>query len=246
MSLAFAAVELFLLFAPGVIFRRSYLSYPFSKRFSASSASDEVLWAIIPAIALHLLGLAVLGLCWPQYGVDFQTLGVLLVGAKDDAASAAAFGNLGEHLWSIAGYNAGLYLLAVASGGGARQLVLRFELDRKFQVFRFNNDWYYLLTGRQWGLRHGRDFDVVWIDALVSTGKEVVIYSGVFDHFFLSRDGGLDSLCLREASRAPLQAYPPPERIEIPGEALVLKYEEIRNLNLAFYSLQDAAPADAE
>ncbi len=87
---------------------------------------------------------------------------------------------------------------------------------------------------------------MVWIDALVGTGKEVVIYSAVFDHFFLSRDGGLDSLCRREASRAPLQTYPPPERIEIPGEALVLKYGEIRNLNLAFYSLQDEAGADAD
>src|SRR2546422_204842 len=100
MSLAFAAVVLFVLVAPGVIARRTYLSHPFAKRFAATTPTDEVVWAIIPAIVLHLFAIwcvQALG-----YRINFAVLGHLLVGAKEDSALEAAFLDLQEHIGDIA------------------------------------------------------------------------------------------------------------------------------------------------
>lgn len=107
MNFAFAAVVLFLLFAPGVVFRRAYLSYPLSKRYAASSASDEVAYAAVPAVVLQFLMLeAVQHLS--SYRADFTFLGELLVGTHADSTQDAAFRSLGAQLGPIAAYNLAL------------------------------------------------------------------------------------------------------------------------------------------
>ncbi len=118
------------------------------------------------------------------------------------------------------------------------------NLDSRWQVLRFNNDWFYLLTGRQWGLRKGVDFDVIWIDAFVKGAPNAILYSGVLDYYFFSRDGGMDSISLSYAKR-----WTEPggdQTIAIPGQSLILKYSEILNLNLAFIRLNEQPATVAE
>jgi hypothetical protein len=235
-SFAFAAVILFLLFAPGIVFRRAYLSYPLSRRYAASSASDEVAYAAVPAVVLQFLMVELIQ-HWSSYRVDFASLGVLLIGAHGEEAQAKAFRQLGDQLAPIASFNFALWGVAAVSGYCARVLVFAVGLDTRWQVFRFNNDWYYLLTGRQWRLREGRDFDVIWIDALVKSSPTPVLYSGILDYYFLSRDGGMDSVCLSHARR---WVEPHPRRpVPIPGQSVVLKYLELLNLNISFYRLNE-------
>ena len=242
MNLAFAAVMVFLLFAPGVIFRRAYLSYPLSKRYAASSASDEVAYAAVPAVVLQFLMLETVQ-HMSSYRVDFVSLGDLLVGTHADAAQDAAFRALSIRLTPIAAYNLVLWFIAGLSGYIARLVVFKLELDSRWQVLRFNNDWYYLLTGRQWRLRRGIDFDVIWVDVLVKGSGAPTLYSGVLDYYFLARDGGMDSLSLSYAQRWP---EPFAEKAKpIPGQSLILKYSEILNLNLAFCRLNETPAASA-
>jgi hypothetical protein len=214
-SFAFAAVVLFLLFAPGIVFRRAYLSYPLSRRYAASSASDEVAYAAVPAVVLQFLMVELI----QHWSCD--------------------------QLAPIASFNFALWCVAAVSGYCARVLVFAVGLDTRWQVFRFNNDWYYLLTGRQWRLREGRDFDVIWIDALVKSSPTPVLYSGILDYYFLSRDGGMDSVCLSHARR---WVEPHPRRpVPIPGQSVVLKYLELLNLNISFYRLNELPhPAPAQ
>lgn len=239
MSLALAAVELFLLFAPGLIFRRAYLSYPFAKRFAASNATDEVVLAIIPAILLHLGAMSIGRLLFPGVSADFADLGLLLVGTQADAATIEVFSRFGRNLPIIAGYNLSLYAAAAILGLCARRLVLCFNLDRRIPILRFNNDWYYFFTGRQWGYGK-KDFDWVWVDALVENEGKGTLYSGILDEFFLARDGGLEMISIKNARRTPYtqdgtQSAP----VTVKGAAMILKYEHIRNLNIAFGSAVD-------
>ncbi len=114
-------------------------------------------------------------------------------------------------------------------------MVLKLEFDRRFAFLRFSNDWYYLLTGREWGLKRGADFDLVWLDALVEGGAGAVIYSGRLHSFYLARDGGLESLCITEAQKWMIPgAFAP---LTIPGQGFVIKYSEVLNLNIVFYQL---------
>ena len=247
MSLAFSAFVLFILVAPGVLLRRTYLSQPFAKRFSATSATDEIVWAIVPALLLHAFALG----CIRQlgYAVDFAALGHLLVGAKEDAALEAAFRSLDGHLRDIVVYNVLLWALAAGIGYGLRSIVISWRLDQRFQPFRFSNEWYYLLTGR--GLTNEEDFDVVWVDALIGSGEASVIYSGALVGYYLSRDGGLESLWLTRVSKwvvAKADDTKPSEHpvarkqthveIEIPGEVFVVKYADVKNLNITYKSVE--------
>jgi hypothetical protein len=245
MSLALAAVVLLAVFAPGVIFRRAYLSGPFSRKFASLSMSDEVAYSAIPAIALQLIALALVQ-AQDSYGVDFRILGVFILGTQEVTVQAAAFANLQQNLWPIAAYNLILWAISWLAGLGARYFVISNEWDRRVPVLRFTNEWYYLLTGRQWGLKDGRDFDVVWVDALVEVGDGSLIYSGMLNSYFLARDGGLDSICLDYAQkwRDPIAKELKP--ILIPGRGLLIKYSEILNLNISFYRSGDIAAAGEE
>jgi hypothetical protein len=231
-SLAFSAVVLFLIFVPGVVFFRSYFSEPFSKSYIKSTFADQIGFALIPALVLQLLMLCVVE-ATTSYRIDFRTLGILMVGAHEESAQAAAFVNLERHLAAIVGYNLVLWTAAAALGHLARWIVITFEFDTKLALLRFDNEWYYFLTGREWGLRGGADFDFVWLDALSSTGSGTVLYSGILQDFGMSNKGSLDWICLSEAEKRSDDSMA--TAAAIPGKGLILQYDRILNLNVAFY-----------
>ena len=105
MNLAPAAALLFFVFLPGLIFRRSYLSGAFSRKYSSSSITDEILASVIPA-ALFQAGAVIIVDRYSGYRVNFATLGVLLNGSHSDAAIEDAFRSIGGHLPEITAYNA--------------------------------------------------------------------------------------------------------------------------------------------
>jgi hypothetical protein len=125
--------------------------------------------------------------------------------------------------------------VAAVLGFMARWLVVKLDLDLRFRVLRFSNDWYYLLTGRQWFLEQGTDFDFVWLDLLVETGGSTILYSGRLHSYFLAPDGGLDSICLADAQKWMAAGALAP--ISIPGQGFIMKYSETVNLNIVFMKL---------
>lgn len=256
MSLAFSAVLIFLIFAPGAILRRSYLSGRFSKKFIYSTPVDELVWAIVPGALLHLA--MIYGLhTFTAYRIDFTTLGFLLVGARDDAHVARAFAALNRDLWLITRYNLFLWFVAALLGHGFRLLVWLLHLDKRFETLRFNNEWYYLLTGELIKGRHSilrleaDRIDYVWIDVLVETHAGSILYSGILVDFYLSRTGGLESLYLTQTARRRLASAqeapsPKPQKYyEIPGDLFVIKYAQVANLNITYVTLEEPTEAAA-
>jgi len=242
MSLAFSAVLIFLIFVPGAILKRSY----FSGRFSAKldSPLDEIIWAIIPGTLLHLIMIYFVQNFTSQQ-LDFSTLGFLLVGTKDDANTARAFQVLGRDIWLLTKYNVILWASAAAIGHGFRIMVRRFHLDLKFNLLRFNNEWYYLLSGETLKTRPG-DVNYIWIDALVETG---VLYSGFMVDFNLSQNGGLESIYLTGVVRSPLASdlvldNKQKKKYDIPGDIFVLQYTQVVNLNISFYAVVEEVKKD--
>lgn len=240
MSVAFSAVVLYIIFVPGFIFRRAYLSIPFSRKYAVSSPFDDIA-AIILAIILQA---AMCGMAQrlSPYRIDFAVLGELIVGTKSDLVQSSAFSNIQEHLGTIAAYNFSLWAVAGLLGCGFRLIVLNLRLDTLplFRFLRFSNIWYYFFTGRQWALREGEDFDLVWLDALAQVGQSTTLYSGRLHSYFLAPDGGLDSICLSDAQRWPPHnpgASTGTTPVLIPGQGFVIKYSQILNLNITFYRI---------
>ncbi|MFQ5708029.1 MAG: hypothetical protein ACE5HO_11295 [bacterium] len=178
-----------------------------------------------------------------SYGIDFSSLGFLLTGAKDDANVASAFQVVGRDIWKITGYNLSLWLFAAALGHGFRMLVRSLRLDLKYDLLRFNNEWYYFMSGEI----IAKDIDFVWIDALVQTSEGSIIYSGLLQDFYLSKDGGLERIYLTQVARRKLsnEAVDKPSESEqegtpryydVPGDLFVIKYSQVVNLNLNYFS----------
>ena len=86
-------------------------------------------------------------------------------------------------------------------GNVLRQTVVRTEWDLKYSWLRFSSEWYYLLTGRQWGWKAGKDFDLIFADVMVSFAPQSVIYSGILRSIHFARDGGVESLVLNQAEK---------------------------------------------
>jgi hypothetical protein len=150
---------------------------------------------------------------------------------------AQAFAEVHRDLGCIVTYHALLWPGSYIFGVLIRQIAMARGWDRQVGALRFGNNWYYILTGREWNLEVGEDFDYVWLDALVVSGSETTIYSGVLSNFYFSADGNtVESVCLSKA-----QKWATPNALAptiIPGNYLIIKYGEIRNLNISFYKLE--------
>ena len=243
MNLVFSAALLLVIFAPGAIFRRSYLSGDFSRKYITTSPSDEAAYAILPAVFLQVVMILSVER-YTHYSVDFRALGILLSGDTDHEALIRAFQDIHDYLLPIFLYNVILWLMSFTIGHIARLIVISCELDLKVGLLKFSNDWYYLLRGREWGLRQKRDFDLIWIDALVSKGSTETLYGGTLDNFNLARDGRLDLISLRDAVKWTSQLNDKRKLINIPGHALVIKYSDILNINISFYRLEEKTLSD--
>jgi hypothetical protein len=231
-------VVVILAFMPGLIFIRGYFRFPFPRTFTTT---DEIVAAMVFAVPLQALGIWIVQAC-TAYRIDFIDLGTLMEGAKSDLANADAFKEVSRFLWPIIGYNVALWVFANRLGNVLRQIVIRTEWDLKYSWLRFSSEWYYLLTGRQWGWKAGKDFDLVFADVMVTFAPQSVIYSGILRSIHFARDGGVESLVLNQAEK---WSHPDERSAQrIPGQAFVIKFDQVLNLNFRLIKMVAAsAPA---
>ena len=64
-----------------------------------------------------------------------------------------------------------------------------------------------------------------------------MIYSGIFDNFELSSDGGLSRLSLINVRRRDFQEDENTNYYEMPGTFFVINYDHIVNLNIDYMQL---------
>ena len=235
MNLAASGLLFFIFVLPGVLFRWGYLGFP--RDYSAAPLSAEGVYVVVAALFIQVA--TILSVQWlTVYRIDFQTIGLLAFGSSDQHLMAQVFTQVHQDLGTIAAYHAILWPLSYMLGVGVREIAIAQGWDRQAGALRLGNNWYYILTGREWNLEVGKDFDYVWLDALVVSGSETTIYSGVLSNFYFSADGNtVESVCLSNAQKwaAPNALAP----TVIPGHYLIIKYGEIRNLNISFYKLEE-------
>jgi hypothetical protein len=238
MNLAASGLLFFILVLPGILFRWGYLGASEPRDYSAAPLSAEGVYVVVATLFIQVA--MILSLQWlTVYRVDFRTIGLLAFGSSDQHLMAQTFTQVHQDLGLIAGYHAILWPLSYMLGVRVREVAIARGWDLQVGALRLGNNWYYILTGRDWNLEVDKDFDYVWLDALVVSGSETTIYSGVLSNLYFSADGKtVESMCLSEA-----QKWATPNALAptiIPGNYLIIKYGEIRNLNISFYKLESA------
>lgn len=220
MNFAFPALFIFLLTLPGILLRHGYkkgVNGGWKNPFFIQSLGDEIAWSVGLASVLHFAWIPI----WRHFQrpVDLKSALGLLVAGKDDMVKAAVektangLGEVALYFFSLCGI---AYLLGLAAHGFVRGQ----GLDHRCRLFRFDNPWFYLLSGESltpvlpgrskrwwkrkphwWPLGSPKKADIVKISAAVKQGNDVYLYVGKLESFEFDRIGQLDRLVLKQASR---------------------------------------------
>lgn len=138
------------------------------------------------------------------------------------------------------------FVIAVSFFAGhlSRKIVRILKLDRKFRLFRFSNDWHYLLSGEFLDFPEVPDnpeeVSFKLVNALTNVGGKQMIYIGELIHFTLSDEGGLENIVLKDAKRRLLEDDLLENRYyEIPGRYITIPYKTIININIRYFYLEE-------
>ena len=238
MQFAVSTLFLFLFILPGITFKRAYLSSAFSRKLKFSGILDEVFWALFPSIIVHFLSyILILGIS-PWFPFKLEDLRELLRTAllQDNKAEYA------DIFFSYLYYCSFVLTVSFFAGHASRKVVRLLKLDRKFKLFRFSNEWHYLLSGEFLDFPevpdHPEEVSFKMVNVLTSIGNQQMIYIGELIHFTLSDEGGLDNIVLKDAKRRLLQDDLQEKRYyEIPGRYITIPYKTIININIRYFYL---------
>ena len=239
MALAVSTLFLFLFILPGITFKRAYLSSAFSRKLKFSGLLDEVFWALFPSIIMHFLSYGLLLLGEKIFLFDFELIRLLSVALfrSDNVEYDTIF-------LSYLYYCTFVMTVSFFAGHVSRKIIRALKFDRKFKLFRFSNDWHYLLSGEFLDFPevpdHPEEVSFKLVNVLTNVGRDEMIYIGELIHFTLSDEGGLENIVLKDAKRRLLKDDLLENRYyEIPGRYITIPYKTIVNINIRYFYLEE-------
>jgi hypothetical protein len=233
-SLAVSTLFLFLFILPGITFKRAYLSSVFSRKLKFSGILDEVFWALFPSIIMHIISYLLLTGASVIFDFEFDIKRVLSIALFEQENEAVYVDIFLAYLL----YCTFVMTISFFAGHASRKIIRVSKFDRKFKLFRFTNDWHYLLSGEFLDFPEVPDnpeeVSFKLVNALTSVGSQQMI------HFTLSDEGGLENIVLKDAKRRLLQDDLLENRYyDIPGRYITIPYKTIVNINIRYFYLEE-------
>ncbi|QGZ64291.1 hypothetical protein [Paraburkholderia acidisoli] len=250
MNVAFPALFIFLVVLPGFLFRQFFQRNEV-RTFDHAPFSAVVLKAVLCAFVFDAAGAVAAHVA--GYEIELGDIVRLLVGGPaslDDLNGRLAW--LNAHPLAGSGYFVFTNGLALVAAFVWRGAVQRWQLDRSghrlARLTRGDAPWYYLFAG----LDHPKEdaIDGAMIAAVVEFREGTFLFTGILDDYEVNADGQLDRLMLIQAQRRRLESdrkydaasdqfiddatrfYP------IAGDVFVLRYDELKTLNVTYLSLE--------
>lgn len=233
MNIAFPAFFILILILPGFIFQNAYEKVERTniekKPFDVSSSL-----AFFYALLIHST------LCFilvPITGneVDYKLCIQLLTGSKNLPVTELT--SISDNVPKILAYFSSSFFIAFIVGKIAQSLIFKLN-PYKSSLLAFDTPWYYELTGK---LSDTRDAQLIKLSCLVESKNTSFLYYGVLEDFYLNSDGQLDRVVLSDAMRRPIendqrnsQDDPQKRFYEIKGDRIILKYDDIKNINIEY------------
>jgi hypothetical protein len=247
MNIALGAVIIFIILLPPIAF---YVSYSFGYQSKAGpkfSLLDSILASAIFSLIIHAVAIALIG-----KEIRFDILLKLLGGEIKDLENKISNTVFQQSLWQFAIYNAIIFVIAVALGRLVRYLVIQIDRHHNNELLRPFNRWWYLFNGYyliQIG-HESRDYDFVFVDAVVDTKDGTIIYSGYLVEFICNGEE-LDRIYLNDTIKkyfkrqnanveGERKIFSNEDEKEIPGQFLCIPYKEILNLNVTFVAIENS------
>jgi hypothetical protein len=250
MEIALGGIVILIILLPGISFRKGYFSEEFSNQYTIKDFFGLFVNTLFPSLIAYLIFLPIIYFIFGGYYYDFKVLlGIL---SSNEELVKSSIEEIDNFKYPIIGLQIVINSLAFLAGLKIRDLILQKSTDAKYKFFRYKNIWHYLLTGKfilfkrsQISLTKDKvkDIDITFIDAIVAVGQDVFVYTGMLVDYELSEDGNLNLIYIKEAARKPIdeEVYK-----DINGHTLVLKYENIINLNLIFIQTKEDSNGNIE
>lgn len=251
MNIAIGALVLLLLVFPGILFRYGYLNGPYSRKNFQSSITDEIVLSLIPAFLIQSAAYTIIE---PILGFDINLSLIFRIISDIKLIESPEYTNIEHSIVWFSIYNIVSCSFGFLAGKIFRNMVFRYNWDTKYHSLRFNNEWYYLLSGRILDFPHNtgnsKEIDFVRVDALCESKDSTIIYSGILREFYLSKAEGLDRIYLTNVYRRKLEDDSPRELTvplenefdnryyKMPGDVFVIPYNQIKNINISYYIIE--------
>lgn len=252
MELAISALLLLVILLPGFIIQTAYTQGFW--RWNTPSVNkplvERIPTAIISAAILHLIWYGIAHFCSDDV-INLNTLMMFITGkfGHDDELFPQALTSLSGRPVSIASYFLTLYTFAAVTGLLAHYIVRRTKLDLTTRVLRFNNEWFYWLSGEITEFAETADIggaiDGIFLTTVVQHSDGDYLYRGFVWDFYFDKDGKLNRVILNNMDRRRLSAdydssKPDENRFyPIEGDYFILRYSEMVTINLTYISLKE-------
>ena len=244
MNIALPTLVLLILLIPGFLFRRFYYSGEFSREYFKQNLTDLILPSLILSGIINTFCYSII------YILGFRSdavpaISTLLSGTTDSIKVSKAIDTLFLNFYPGLSYFLFTSLTGSFTGYLGKYLIRTYKLDRKYKLFRFQNEWHYLFSGEILDFPEiqgsARTTAFTFVDALVKTSEGSVIYSGYLSSYVLSSSTGIDRLYLSDTRRRYLKDDNKQETEEryykMPGDFFVLFASEIINVHVSYYSI---------
>jgi hypothetical protein len=237
MNIALTSFVLFLLLVPGIIFRRFYYTGEFSKQYFKSSALELVFSTVIPATLLHCLWMF-LANKWFRQGIDVATVTDIITGNHSSKHWPATLTVFKNSYHNIVVYNISLWFFSAGIGLLFKFIIRKTKLDRKIKMFRFQNEWFYLLSGEYLDFPkvrgNSKNILITYVDVLVKNEAGDFIYQGILEDYLLSKEGALELLYMSAARCRPMDDSASKGFQKIHGRIFIIPYAQIKNINITY------------
>ena len=239
MNFVFQGLALLAFILPGMLFRSAYKkafwNYPLGR---LGPITDQIPRSLVHASwinatwAFGIQGASRLGI-WPVKAIDFRSVVYWLTNnfGKDQIHLERAVESLTTYPLHVFGYFFGMYAYSILWGWLIHWAVRRWAYDKKYSLFRFDNDWHYIFKGEVLGFpdyesprKRGNSPTIsgdvnaiaipaimnpdVWegtlVAAIVDLKDNSYLYLGVYVDSFWDSAGNLDRMLLQGAKRRKL------------------------------------------
>ncbi len=241
MEIALGALIIIILLLPGISFRKGYFSEEFSNQYTIKDFFQLFVNTFIPSVILYLIALPIILIFGYSYNIKVL---IALVSSNENLFEKAV-----EHVHNtqteILIFQLILNILSFAIGYWLKNIFIENSIDSKFEFFRYKNIWHYVLSAKFIDFKRSQiqlyndkveDVDITFVDALVSVGDKVFIYNGILVDYQLASEGNLDFLIIKNTQRKQIDKK---KFKDINGHVVILKYENIINLNLIFIEAEE-------
>lgn len=181
-------------------------------------------------------------------------------GGGNDALFAACLSSVTKNYFGESLYLLSLYAFSAGLGYLVHFIVRSNHLDHKYKFIRFNNDWYYLLTGEILKFPNPSNGEsvaayddqlFVYLSTVVTYGQTSYLFRGIISDFWFDREGNLDRVLLEDVYRRRLSDDRQSDQAhnahagedfryyQVVGDRFIIRRSEMTTINLEYFMVSE-------